>query len=217
LLHLDGELRRLLSWLEASGRGDSTTVIVTSDHGEYFGEHRLLWHSKHLHRPVLDVPLIIKGPRVKPGRTDRRAQGPDLFPTILDLLGVSHDGRRIQGSSLVRDAIERPAVAEWYSSNDPGFREPRFHGRFDRDLRVLRLASHELFEDERGNLELYHLVDDPEEENDLAARRPEVTAELQELLRRWVENHPPAVVRESAAPEIDEEQREKIRALGYMQ
>src|SRR5262249_12968071 len=88
LEHLDGELGRLFRWLETSGLSDEVVVIVTSDHGEYFGEHGLIDHAVHLYNEAVDVPLIVKGPGIAPGRIERPVQLVDVFPTALEVLGL---------------------------------------------------------------------------------------------------------------------------------
>jgi len=70
--YLDRELGRLLSALEAHPRFDDLLLIVTSDHGEAFGEHGLLRHSASLYQELLAVPLVIKSAR---GREAMRSTG----------------------------------------------------------------------------------------------------------------------------------------------
>lgn len=110
---LDAELGLLLDGLRASGKLDNTWVVITSDHGEYFGEHGLFGHGGRLHNEVTHVPLMLIPPMGRAGRGDdpsaalrgRRIDAPvslcDLPATLSDLLapGASHPFR---GRSLAR-------------------------------------------------------------------------------------------------------------------
>ncbi len=102
---LDAELQRLTAELDRRGLLDNTLLIVTSDHGEQFGEHGMFSHGNSLYRPVVQVPLLIAWPsRITPGR---RIQTPvslkDLPATILDLLDLSA-GNPLPGRSFRPDS-----------------------------------------------------------------------------------------------------------------
>ena len=103
--YLDGELERLFSELAARGILDRTLVIITSDHGEAFGEHdpRLVGHGGSLYIQTLHVPLVLRYPGVVPART--RISSPvslvDVPATVVDLTGhqkaMSFPGRSLAG------------------------------------------------------------------------------------------------------------------------
>jgi arylsulfatase A-like enzyme len=62
IAYLDRQVGLLLDELEQSGRLDNTLVIVTSDHGEHFGEHHFLGHGASLYRREVHVPLLLIPP-----------------------------------------------------------------------------------------------------------------------------------------------------------
>ncbi len=88
---LDEQLDLLLGELERQGLLENTDVIITSDHGEAFGVHRL--HRPFLHRFLLEeigVPLVILSPAAPAGRVvDSPVSLRDLPATVVDLLGMS--------------------------------------------------------------------------------------------------------------------------------
>ncbi len=86
---LDSEIGQLLDSLRAGGMLDNTLVIITSDHGEQFGERGLFVHGNSLYEPVMSVPLLLAFPsRLPAGVTvDDRINTRDLPATILDLVG----------------------------------------------------------------------------------------------------------------------------------
>jgi arylsulfatase A-like enzyme len=214
LFHLDKDLTRLFSYLESTGLEARTTVIVTSDHGEYFGEHELIDHSKHLHNEVLNVPFIVKGPHITPGRSSKPVQSVDLFATILTSLGIDHKedtaGFSLPGSE------RHEIVSEWYASESRLFLEARFNGRFDRDLRAIRSGRFKLFEDEHGNCELYDIEKDPKESINLCGERKEVVEEMKSLLAEWLQAQPRAKTEKYEEAEMDREHLDQIKALGYV-
>jgi arylsulfatase A-like enzyme len=87
--YTDAELGRLLDSLREDGRLDRIALVVTSDHGEAFGDHGQLGHGTTLYEELVRVPLLVRGPGIPAGR---RLPGPvqleDLMPTLLDWLGL---------------------------------------------------------------------------------------------------------------------------------
>jgi arylsulfatase A-like enzyme len=113
LAYLDGQLGELFEELERRGELDRTWVIVTSDHGEGFGEHDLFDHGESLYRTEIGVPLLIVAPAR--GRTRGVVDGlvslRNLPATIVELVGLGADSP-FPGPSLAA-LWRRP-------SSDPG-------------------------------------------------------------------------------------------------
>ena len=99
---IDEQLGRLFDELERRGVLDSTIVVIASDHGEQFGEHRLFHHHNSLYMPALHVPLLIRYPPAAPrgARVDAIATLRDLPATIMQLAGA--DTSAFPGASLAR-------------------------------------------------------------------------------------------------------------------
>ncbi|MCP4572162.1 MAG: sulfatase [bacterium] len=96
---------------------DRTLVILTSDHGEAFGEHGTWEHGQSLHREVVHVPLLLAAPGVPGGiEVDRRVRLLDIVPTVLTAAAVHHDPAELQGADLVPllsgDGEDRPVFME---------------------------------------------------------------------------------------------------------
>ncbi len=116
IANLDEQLGRLVDVLERRGVLKSTWLIITSDHGESFGERPGLYvHGTSLYQSQLHVPLLIIPPPSGPPPT--RAIVPelvslrDLPATIVDLLGLTSDAP-FPGTSLVSLGIARPSAAK---------------------------------------------------------------------------------------------------------
>jgi arylsulfatase A-like enzyme len=114
----DGEVRYTDDALEPlfaaiRGLGRETLVVVTSDHGEAFGEHGHFLHGEELYEEDLLVPFLWWDPvRIPPGRRiSRLVTGPvDIVPTVLDLAGIERPAW-LNGRSLAHALREDPPTA----------------------------------------------------------------------------------------------------------
>ena len=82
--HLDAQVGRILDALEASGQAEKTLVVFTSDHGLAIGSHGL-FGKQNLYDHSMRSPLIVAGPGIPGGPTDRRA--------VLPARHLPHPGR----------------------------------------------------------------------------------------------------------------------------
>lgn len=104
--YADAQLGRLLNTLEEEGLEDSTIVVLWGDHGYHLTDHGL-WRKNTQYQQAMRCPLIIKVPGLTKGdATENIAQNIDIYPTLLDLLGLSPD-LQLQGRSLL-PLLENP-------------------------------------------------------------------------------------------------------------
>jgi arylsulfatase A-like enzyme len=188
LRYLDHELGRLLGALEERGVLDNTLVIVTSDHGEEFGEHGadLVKHARSLYTPVLLVPLVVVYPPRVPGgvRRGEPVSIRDIPATVMDVLGFADHpfpGLSLlgyaEGSVTAEQAAEpRLAVAE---SSPMGGVLPTWPIAAG-DMYSLVSGDLHYIVDGAGREQLFDLSTDVWERNDLAGR-----AEAEPHLRRF--------------------------------
>lgn len=108
IAYIDHALGRLFGELARRGALDRTLVIVSSDHGEAFGEHGLHGHGNSMYLPELHVPLVVRYPaRVAAGsRLRRPVTLRDLSATALDAAGLAGSGTLLPGHSWLRLAAE---------------------------------------------------------------------------------------------------------------
>lgn len=109
---IDDAVGRILETLEKTGLADNTVVIFLSDHGDYMGDHGLLFKGPLHYRSIIRMPFLWKDTpgSFQPGRRRNSACAMDLAPSILDRAGV--DGwHGIQGRSLL-DIIRSSETAE---------------------------------------------------------------------------------------------------------
>jgi arylsulfatase A-like enzyme len=176
IAYLDQELGRLLGELKRRGLLDNTVVIITSDHGEAFGEHGTIGHSYGVYLDEIFVPLVILAPGAPAGRSvNEPASLRDLPATVVDLLGLS-DGSPFPGRTLAAGwsgasdhAPARPAspaLAE--QADESAFRAQDGNGPAQPRFRMsLVAAGHHYIRDGIGTEKLFDLINDPFELVDL--------------------------------------------------
>jgi choline-sulfatase len=128
----DQYIGKLLDFIAAQSWAPRTIVIVTSDHGEEFGEHNMTRHGFEVWETLVHVPLMIVAPRAPPRRIDVPRSAVDLAPTILELSGVAPDPS-YEGKSLVAEVYGGPneprdVVVDLPMTSDNGRRRALIHG-----------------------------------------------------------------------------------------
>ena len=94
---LDSQIGSLISFLEKTGILDDTVVVLTSDHGENFGEHGFFEHQFCLYNTLLHVPLIVRYPSLwEPKRIEKKVSTVFLFNTVLALAATSAGGGAVK-------------------------------------------------------------------------------------------------------------------------
>ena len=222
LLELDELFERLIGRLEREGLLENTIVVLTADHGEQLGEHRLIDHQYALYDTMLRVPLIVHYPaRLAPGRDDSPVSTFDLFPTLLELAGLEPpEGLRSQAVSLLDPAQDRVRLAEYPTPFEEGFRKVLpFHPDFDptpwsRRLRALYTGEEKFICSSDGRHELYDRGADPTEARNLIEQRGAQGRELlQRLLALGAELTPATDIEEAS---FTAQELEMLRVLGYV-
>ncbi len=101
--YIDEQLGQLFNALRVRGLLDNTLVVVTADHGEGLGEHKLFGHGYSLYRTEIRVPLVIRPPtgRSAPAIVEETVSLRDVPATIVDFLGLGA-GSPFPGTSLAR-------------------------------------------------------------------------------------------------------------------
>jgi arylsulfatase A-like enzyme len=112
LLKVDAYLGKLFEHLRERGLYDEAVIVVTGDHGEFFGPGA--YGHGLMHEAVLHVPLLLKLPANAHGGTRVRAPVSlvDVYPTLLELAGLAPEATRLHGSSLLAHLGESTTAAE---------------------------------------------------------------------------------------------------------
>ena len=193
----DDQLGRLLDHLEATGQMDDTMIVLTSDHGDYLGDH-WLGEKDMFHEASVKIPMIIADPRAHADATrgsscSALVEAIDLAATFVEAAGGAVPGHIIEGRSLMpwlrgenpnwRDYV----ISEYDYSVRPTAAEL---GLAPRDARMFMVfdGRHKLLHFEGGlRPMLFDLQTDPDEFHDLGADADQagVIARLTDHLNAW--------------------------------
>ncbi len=213
--YMDEEMNRLLEDLSSRGLLENTYIVITADHGEAVGTHRL-WGHDGLYDEIVKVPLVILGPDLPEGvRIKEQVSLKNLFATLLKLLKVDDPAPVGDLSSLWENPtdtlLEQPAFAQFFRSEHL----VRVHGNgFDRDALMLRTPRWKIIRRTDGTGEKYDLFADPREQRNLAdsLSASAFDEELNAFMERSLE-----FVSELKQRKLRSKERDRLRAVGYLQ
>lgn len=197
----DDRLGRVFDTMRENGLLERTIVIISADHGEELFEHGWLGHSStsydgKLYDELIRIPLIIRLPDgANAGRFDALADGTDLMPTLLDVLGFDTGqlDPAMQGRSLlpvVEGEVEEVRDYVFSQTTIKGWTTPK--DEMNQRVVAVRSRSQKLMvfpEIAGGRTEAYDLREDPGEQNDIYESRREEFAELEQVLEDWFEEN----------------------------
>ncbi len=227
ILANDDAIEKLFEHLGEEGHGERMIVVVTADHGVEFFEHGATSLGHSLYNEMIHVPLIFWAPDLLPAglRFSEPVRSVDIFPTLLDLLGLEIPPG-LMGQSLlpwIRDGKATEA-REVYSENIEELlsimneQTRKYTNGMSVSLirmpwkLILNLKPRLSLPQPRH--ELYHIESDPKETTNVADQHPEIVKELEQaILARFKDRaQEPAARPEQVDPEI----LEALRALGYI-
>jgi arylsulfatase A-like enzyme len=166
IAYVDAEVSRLLAWMSARPSSRDLLVIVTSDHGEEFGEHGGFDHGRHLYREVIQVPLIVWGPgRVAEGiRVSRPVTNAAIPATLMSLLGADPAPFLIPSLQPLWDGTGTDTPDPVSELAESG-RSAAYSGA----LRSIVSGPWHYIEEEDGSYELFAWLTDRKEAHNLAS------------------------------------------------
>ncbi|MBN1864660.1 MAG: sulfatase-like hydrolase/transferase [Victivallales bacterium] len=173
---IDDWIGRILDAIENRGNIENTIIVFWSDHGELLGDHGRVY-KETFHESSMRVPLIVSWPgRFASGvESDALVEIIDIFPTILDSLGIELSSARCVGNSLL-PLLEGAGgtLRDAQLSEIDSFGERRFCVR-------TRSCKYAVREDGIGYM-LYDLERDPSEQNNLIGKDKKLEKEMREML-----------------------------------
>ncbi|GHU01133.1 sulfatase [Spirochaetia bacterium] len=185
IAYMDACIAVLLGELRELGLEDDTLVVFVSDHGETLDEHECWFDHHGLYDCTLTVPLAFRYPAKIPAGTrfDDTVTLKDITPTILDILGVSRKNIPMEGRSLFPrmtggELKQEPEfyITECTWERKHGWRTPQY-----KLIRALEPDFHY-----REPVELYDLIKDPGENNNIAAKEKELVKVLSDRMDNWI-------------------------------
>jgi arylsulfatase A-like enzyme len=239
----DHFLRHLYQYLDDPEVRDNTLVIVTSDHGEGLDHHQFVGHSLVVYDDLVRVPLIVRYPRLYPAglRVSRPVSIRRAFHSALEAAGIYPTGNGAEGVEGAPVEVERLSLARSANGSDPEdgtvFAEAHTPAtlialmeNLDPEMletlrcremrRAILRERHKLITVGGEATELFDVIQDPGELDNLIEREPQLNAELKDLLDTFAahaEARRPAMW-ETAQTQLqeDSELAERLRGLGYL-
>jgi arylsulfatase A-like enzyme len=222
---IDDHLGRLFDWLEETNKMNETMIVLTSDHGDYLGDH-WMGEKELFHEESVRVPLIIFDPRKEADATrgtasDAFVEAIDLVPTFIEAVGAQPQYHRLEGRSLM-PLLQGATPDDWrddaFSEIDYSFytaRKALKLGGSDARGYMLRTTQWKYVHFKGFPPQLFNLVDDPNEFNDLG-RDPDHESICHILHRRLTDR---LINRKNRTTMTDEQvinMREKENSVGII-
>ena len=199
----DNELGRFFEKLKSLGLYDDSIIIVTADHGEAFYEHGHWQHSKTLYDEIVRIPLIVKWPvkhhaQSARGRVATLVSQVDIFPSLLEAAGVEPSpteavnlARRLNGATP--ESKSRTVISEvtWRSPKETSMKLAFRTGSAKFIVTLSGPSSwgggDDLGVSEREKEELYDLVKDPREQDNLLPKTSRDLGEFHSRIRSFLD------------------------------
>ena len=176
IYYTDLWIGKLLDWAEQQPWYKQTVIIISADHGEAFGEHKLVRHAFELYEVLVHVPMFF----LIPGQSHRVIDQPrshiDLVPTIFELMGQTPPAY-LRGKTFMKELFggepdARDIICDLPDDSHNERRRSFRHG----DYKIIAFANDFRYE-------LYNLKSDPGEKDNLIKKEPDRAKEMIELYK----------------------------------
>ena len=184
---------------------DETLIVITSDHGEQFLEHgRLVHGGDAFYNELIHIPFVVSNPRLYPKTitSSTPMTSIDFAPTLLDLMGLD-----------IPDIYQGESLADRHDEDRVVFATD------GRTWKALNREWSYIVSEALGREELYNLVADPGETENLADREPEIVEMGRNQVLQMIAEcaqHPYLAINVDEI-EMPDEQMERLRSLGYVE
>jgi arylsulfatase A-like enzyme len=210
IAYLDAQIGQIVAGLKQRNLYDNTMIVVTSDHGEAFGERHRVEHGNSPYQNLLHVALLIKYPRAaRKGVVSDPVSLIDVAPTVLSAAGFSVPPA-MQGKSLLDGGAAggREIFSETFLC--PVMHAPECAGC---TARAAVSWPFKYIGFSNGTRQLFNLEADPDELRNLAGAAPADAARISGELSAWAKTIP-AQSRQKVALTVEEMRR--LKSLGYV-
>jgi arylsulfatase A-like enzyme len=209
IAYMDAKIGELIGYLKAHGIYEQSLLIITSDHGEAFGDRNMLEHGCGVYGDQVHVPLIVAEPNVHCASVVASPVNLiDLYPTVLDYAKAeSAQPRNLAGRSLKKLDNGEP---RWIATESyPMFEAPKMR----RVERAILSGSFKFVVSTAGKKELYDLSKDPGEKRNLYNQDGDSLYELERTMNQWIKTAPRP---SGKSRKVDRNAIENLKSLGYM-
>ncbi|MBP5637937.1 MAG: sulfatase [Victivallales bacterium] len=182
--YMDTCIKNIFTTLSTLGLDDNTVVVITSDHGETLYDHDCYFDHHSINDNTLCVPLIIKYPGVVPAGLRIKGWGrhQDLVPTLKEIMGFQTK-EKFDGESLMPLVRGEKAstCSEFYISECTWMRK---HGWRTPQWKLIRALEPDFHF--KPEVELFDLINDPEENINVAEQNPDIVKTLTARMNAFI-------------------------------
>lgn len=197
--------------MSTKGFLENTMIIVLSDHGQSFWKHSIHTHSLQVYDDTIKIPLIIKFPQtlqIKSHKIDNLVETIDILPTLLDLYSINPSealpGKSLKNCLLINKCDNKNFVTSRNESTSS-------------TLYALRDLNYKfIMQRYKKNEELYSMVADPDEKQNIANKNPIISEYFFQMLQKTFSDSQKYHYFSPAQSHLNGEIMEKLKALGYV-
>lgn len=230
--YTDDQIKRFFGELEKRGLMDDTTIVITADHGDGFGEHGYYLHAHHHYDEIIRVPLLVKTPAYEGGgMVFHTTQAVDLLPSLVSLAG-GKPRAELPGKpvfEMLQSPVD-PARVALTEYNAFGIRRSSIYNQRYRVILQLPADEKEFLKHiprkellpsvnfEREVLHVYDRQKDPRDANNIAGKGelPAEAAQLRDTLKAWMLSAPKPNG-DVDVKKLNPSALQDLRDLGYVQ
>ncbi len=212
--NLDEQIGKLFDYLKEKKLYDRSVIVLTSDHGEMFGEHDLVSHGQDMYQQLLWIPLIIKNPH----QTQPRCVETTISTSDIPHLIFSQLPRKITRkftAEFLNAPGQHPIIAENYYAHPQLIRANRTSKNYNRIRTALFKWPYKYIHSSDDDHELYNIANDKGETENLLKINPELAAKFADQLRNFIDSrtHFDEIIDQEP---LTEEEIKKLKSLGYI-
>ncbi len=190
--YVDLQIKDLLNFLKKEKLYENTIIILTADHGEEFLGHGKLGHYSQLYNELLHVPLILKIPGEGYKKIDKKVSLVDLAPTLCEILAITPPPS-FKGKSFFTQK-SNPFLFHQTAFNEK--KEGPFKYTEIESIKQCKIACQNeewkyLLNYDTQKEELYNLIQDPKEQNNLFHKEQEVLFKMRKMIQEFESKNPP--------------------------
>ncbi|MGB5668756.1 MAG: arylsulfatase [Maribacter sp.] len=190
---LDNQVGEIVKKVEESGIADNTMIVFTSDNGphmeggadpEFFNSNgKLKGHKRDLYEGGVRVPMIVRWPgKIEPGSmTDHISAFWDVFPTFTNIIEEKNpenlDGISFLPTLLNNSNDQKQHEYLYWEFHEKGGRQAVRKGNW-------KAVKYNVLKNPNAPLELYNLMEDIGEENNIAADHPDIVKQMEVILKK---------------------------------
>jgi len=224
IAYLDYKVNELLAFFKQKDIYNNSLIVITSDHGDMIGEHELMHHSYCIYDELIKIPLILKLPDTNnQGKTiDSPVSLINVPPTLMSLLEINNENfsNQMQAESLpiegnnsdfeyIFSECERPKNE--FETTYPDFD----FSVYDKQFLAIRSKQYKYIWSSSGRHELYNIENDPQEQSNLIQKETGLAKKFEQALFKWYDSFEKVDNRREKTMDLDENVKEKLKALGY--